>query len=93
MVKIPKNKINILRLLLPAFFGYLVSYFCKMDNSPGFVVKFRPPSFVFAIVWPILYILLGISWIYSVKKYSIVNDLLFLILINLLTIWIYIYPV
>ena len=79
-----------LRLILPMFLGYIMFYFCKMDNA-GSNVKFRPPKFIFSILWPILYILLGLSWIYSIEKYDIKIEILYLVLLELLTKWIYVY--
>ena len=84
------NKFLNIRLLLPMILGYIMSYFCKMDNS-GKNIKFRPPTYIFIIVWPILYLLVGISWINSIQKYDIKIEILYLILIELLTKWIYVY--
>jgi len=84
------NKYLNTRSLLPMVLGYIMVYFCKMDNS-GQTVKFRPPSYIFSIVWPILYLLLGFSWNNSIQTYDIKIELLYLALIELLTKWIYIY--
>ena len=52
---------NIIRLLYPMIIGYIISYQCKMNKSDGSIAKFRPPPIVFGIVWPILYILIGLT--------------------------------
>lgn len=39
----------------------LVTYNCNINESSGSVVKFRPPSIVFSIVWPIIFILLYLA--------------------------------
>tara|TARA_Y100000591_G_C21737653_1_gene647533 strand:- start:596 stop:1111 length:516 start_codon:yes stop_codon:yes gene_type:complete len=65
------NVENVLRLLLPMILGYTTSSMCWKGNnkrSAGESVVFRPPSYVFGIVWPILYIMLGVSWILSTQS-------------------------
>jgi translocator protein len=77
-------------LFTPLITGYLSTILCKMDKNSGVNVKFRPPSWVFSIVWPILYILLGISWLQSTrvnKKYI----WLYLSLVLSLVFWIFTY--
>lgn len=39
----------------------LVTYNCNINESSGSIVKFRPPSIVFSIVWPIIFILLYLA--------------------------------
>ncbi len=75
------------------FIGYLVSLKCKMNNKSGSSVKFRPPSYIFGIVWPILYLLIGCSWIHATDTISLRNstDLLFISLSLLLGFWIIVY--
>tara|TARA_Y100000389_G_C17466422_1_gene526072 strand:+ start:3919 stop:4341 length:423 start_codon:yes stop_codon:yes gene_type:complete len=73
-------------LLLPLISGYTVSAFCGPTKSSGASVKFRPPSWVFGVVWPILYILIGLAWINS-KRYTYY----FFTLIILLNLWLITY--
>lgn len=57
------TKSDIVYLLLPALVGYGTAMVCPMDKSrSGSTVKFRPPSYVFGIVWLILFVALGFSW-------------------------------
>ena len=84
------NKSELLRLFYPMIAGYLVSLKCKMSKS-GNNIKFRPPGYVFGIVWPILYILLGLSWINSEYKKDKIIDGLYFGLSTLLALWIVIY--
>ena len=84
------NKNELLRLFYPMIAGYLVSFKCKMSKS-GTNIKFRPPGYVFGIVWPILYILLGLSWINSDYKKDKIIDGLYFGLSTLLALWIVIY--
>ena len=73
-------------LLLPLISGYTVSSICGPSKNAGSLVKFRPPAWVFGVVWPILYMLLGYSWVLS-KEYSI----FYFILISLLNLWMIFY--
>ena len=84
------NKYDLLRLLYPMVAGFVVSKFCKMEKS-GITVKFRPPGYVFGIVWPILYILLGLSWINSNPSLNKKVELLYFVLSSLLAYWIVVY--
>ena len=84
------NQKNLMRLFYPMIAGFVVSKFCKMERS-GVNVKFRPPPFVFGIVWPILYILLGLSWINSNPDKNMNIEAMFFILSSLLAYWIVVY--
>ena len=84
------NKKDLLRLFYPMIAGFGVSKFCKMEKS-GTNVKFRPPPYVFGIVWPILYILLGLSWINSNSDKNINIEIMFFVLSSLLAYWIVLY--
>ena len=92
MLALSQNKKNIIKLFLSMIIGYLVSLKCKMNKSSGSIVKFRPPSYIFGIVWPILYLLIGCSWIQSTNT-IIKNkiDYLYISLSLLLGFWIYVY--
>ena len=85
--------LDLLYILLPSIIGYSTSFFCKMDKNAGDIVKFRPPSFVFGIVWPILFILIGISW--YVAMHNCINTKLcflsYILFILSLGLWIFIY--
>lgn len=78
--------IDYILLLLPLISGYLVSSICGPSKTSGQSVRFRPAPWVFGVVWPILYLLLGFAWTQS-KKYS----LLYIILNILLNLWLVVY--
>ena len=82
--------INSIIFILPLLSGYATSFMCKMDKSSGSNVKSRPPPFVFGIVWPILYLSIGLIWVMT-RKYGIMVDILMGILTVLLSLWIIIY--
>lgn len=66
--KIQNDKTNLLYLFFPMLSGYLTASFCPMKSNSGSNVKFRPPAYVFGIVWPILYLMLGSAWIFSKER-------------------------
>lgn len=80
-------------IIVPAIIGYLSGYTCKIQETSGESVKFRPPPKVFGIAWTILYILLGLSWYYALKSsLNIIIVMIFYILLNIaLCSWIYLY--
>jgi benzodiazapine receptor len=81
---------DLMRLVYPMASGFGVSLFCKMEKS-GVNVKFRPPPYIFGIVWPILYLLLGWSWVQSNPRQNQLIDGLFFTLSSLLAVWIVVY--
>jgi len=90
------TEISQLIIFIPAVIGYLAGYTCKVQETSGESVKFRPPPKVFGIVWAILYILLGLSWYYALKSAlninMLINIMIFYILLNIaLCSWIYLY--
>jgi tryptophan-rich sensory protein len=56
------NYLNKFYFLFPLVSVYIVSLFFPVTKNAGKTVAFRPPPYVFAIVWPILLILIGYSW-------------------------------
>lgn len=77
-------------LILPLLAVYLPTIIYPVTDEIGSNVSFRPPGYVFAIVWPILLILLGISWFINRKKGLFIN-MVYSILIILLGIWFILY--
>ncbi len=59
--------LEVIYFLLPTTIGYSTSMFCNIGKNAGTIVKFRPPSYVFGIVWFFLFILLGLSWVFAVR--------------------------
>lgn len=82
-------------LVTPIVLGTLFSFICGIDKTSGNNVNIRPDPVVFGIVWPILYLLLGLSWNYArntvIKTGDISPDILYILLNTLLCMWIYIY--
>jgi translocator protein len=77
------------RLYTPAFFiilsNLLITKQCGSLVSSGTKVPFRPPGWVFGVVWPILYFTTGLAWSSSKKDY------LFSMITALCCLWLYIY--
>ena len=60
------NPVEIAYLLAPAASGYAASMVCGVDGeNAGDCIPWRPPGYVFGIVWPILYLLIGVSMIFA----------------------------
>ena len=79
--------IKSIRLYIPFLYGYFMTIICPIIDKTNF--KSKPPPIVFAIVWPILYFLLGYSW--TVLQNHEYTDALFGLNIALGALWIYNY--
>lgn len=77
-------------LFIPLISVYIPTVVYPVTEEIGKNVPFRPPGYVFAIVWPILLLLLGISW-FKRRKMGILINLSYLILTVLLSIWFILY--
>ena len=78
-------------IIIPSLLGYGTAMFCGVQSSSGVVVSIRPQPIVFSIVWPILYIMLGLSWFFSRKIKTLLTDIFYGSLVFLLSLWIIIY--
>ena len=78
---------------LPALICYIVTIFCSVGSKAGSNVKFRPPSVVFGIIWPLLFILFGLSWVFAMRntENQILCFSLYLFLTLSLAFWIFMY--
>lgn len=59
-----------------------MSYNCNISSNTGDIIKFRPPSFVFSLVWPIIFILL-----YICSQEDLKNDTLYYLIIASFFLW------
>ena len=78
-----------MRLYIPLLSGYFMTWICPMTKNAGANINARPPAYIFGIIWPILYILLGYSWV-MLENYKY-TDNLFCFNILLGALWIYNY--
>ena len=76
-----------IRLYIPFLSGYFMTTICPIIDKTNF--KAKPHPIVFSIVWPILYFLLGYSWV-ILENYEY-TDTLFGLNIALGALWIYNY--
>jgi benzodiazapine receptor len=70
---------NYLYLLLPILSVYSIGSFYPIEKDAGKEVAYRPPGWVFGVVWPILLLLIGRSWTLApelTKYYIILTTLL-----------------
>ena len=77
-----------IRLFVPALMGYGVSTICSVGKREGSKSKLTPKPWVFGVVWPILYILIGMAWVESKDKNK---DITFGALSTILASWIIVY--
>jgi tryptophan-rich sensory protein len=85
-----KEIISYSLLLAPIILGMGSGYFVSRKKIPKVKSKFNPPSWLFMVVWPILYLLLGVSsylvWISkNISKNTYI--ILYLIHLVLLLVW------
>ena len=85
------NIIHYIPIIIPGLLGFISAMFCNVKKDSGANVSFRPPAIAFSIVWPILYILLGLSWFYSRKDNQILSDIFYILLTLSLCLWVFVY--
>ena len=52
---------NIIIIFIPFILGFISSLFVNKNNIPSVESPINPPKWLFGVVWPILYLLLGYS--------------------------------
>ena len=77
-------------IMVPMISVYIPTIVYPVNNDVGSNVSFRPPGYVFAIIWPILLFLLGISWFVRRKLGYFIN-FTYILLTLLLSIWFILY--
>ena len=78
-----------IRVLLPAIIGFTISGICKFSKTESKSINIAPPGFIFGIVWPILYLIIGYAWITEYKNKYV--DLVFLINAICSGVWLYLF--
>ena len=59
---------DVVYFLTPGLLGYSISAICNIGKSAGETVAFRPPPKAFGVIWAILFVLLGISWVIASRS-------------------------
>ena len=84
------NKSEIKYLLFAGLLGMFTAFMCPMKKTDGKSLEYSPPSILYRIVWPILYLLFGISWILS-RRLEPSCDLYYFSTSILLSTWLILY--
>lgn len=54
---------------VPALLGYAAAAACPVSGAnSGAEIPFRPPALAFGVVWPVLYLLLGVSTYLALRR-------------------------
>lgn len=78
-------------IFIPLLLSIVITILCPMSRDSGASIKARPPGIVFGIVWPILYIMVGLSWYYAKTEYTSAISIMFMINLMLNYLWVYLY--
>jgi len=84
------NLNNYLIIIIPITIVYLSNLIYPINKKIGKKISFRPPPIIFALVWPILLLLLGISWYFN-KTINYYINYIYLFLTLLLATWYYLF--
>lgn len=82
---------NYIFLLMPQIFGAVSSLFCPIIRGVDSSSKAQPPGWVFGVVWPILYLFVGYTWMISRQYNSKIADTLFILNMVCINLWIYLF--
>lgn len=69
--------IKYILIFIPLILGSLIAGFSSFENDKEYnkliKSKVMPPNYVFSIVWPLLYLLIGISYYYGINTNNYYN--------------------
>lgn len=86
---------NLVRLFTPLIVGYGMAMLCPMKSTEGKELKSTPPSWVFGVIWFLIYAILGLTWMtncqQSKDKNCLLTDIVYSISVMLLGLWLYLY--
>ena len=84
-----KEYLRYLLIIIPLISIYTTSIICPVSSKSGNIVPFRPPGYIFGIVWPILLLLLGFAWFQASRMPDkvLLNNLIYILLIIFLCLW------
>jgi tryptophan-rich sensory protein len=81
--------IQIAPLLAPMAFGAVTSYICPMAGQRSEPLEAQPPGWVFGVVWPALYLCIGVSWMIARQQSKTAVDSIFLLNMLCINGWIW----
>jgi len=87
------NLLDIVYIILPGLLCYGIQAICSVGKDAGGKVKFRPPAWFFSVIWPILFLLLGISLMLSMRRNTnkYLTFFIYTLLILSLVLWLFFY--
>ena len=89
------SSVELIVFFLPLIVGFGTGMICRTKSSAGSSVKFRPPPWVFSVVWTLLYLMIGLSWVLSLRAQGSTSQLLvnvlYIKLIVILSLWLVLY--
>ena len=89
------SSVELIVFLLPLIVGFGTGMICHTKSSAGSSVKFRPPPWVFSVVWTLLYLMIGLSWLLSLRaqggQSQLLINVLYIQLIVILALWLVLY--
>lgn len=80
---------NVVRFFVPIIVGTAMAFICPLQGA-GASLPATPPPWVFIVVWTFLYLLMGLTWVFSAKLGRF-YDLAFTVLVILLAVWVLLY--
>tara|TARA_B100001093_G_C26739991_1_gene976196 strand:- start:330 stop:770 length:441 start_codon:yes stop_codon:yes gene_type:complete len=85
--------LELIVFFLPLIIGFGTGMICRTKSSAGSIVKFRPPPWVFSVVWTLLYLMIGLSWVLSLRvgQSQLLSNVLYISLIFILSLWLVLY--
>ncbi len=87
------SSLELIVFFLPLIIGFGTGMICRTKSSAGSIVKFRPPPWVFSVVWTLLYLMIGLSWVLSLRvgQSQLLSNVLYISLIFILSLWLVLY--
>ena len=80
---------HLVRACIPFLVGFFVSSICSFSKTESKRTRIAPPSYIFGIIWPILYIIIGYAWASEYKNKYV--DVIFFINALFSGIWLYMF--
>lgn len=83
------NNQQYIYLVVPLIFSSIVSYICPMIRNDNVKSAGQPPGWIFGVIWPILYLFIGYTWMISRQSNSTISDILFISNLLCINAWLF----